>query len=230
MSIFSKDDFEDIAKELHSNLNKTTEMNKQMEVLRKNAVNLVIQTLDIYLEAAKEYVGQAPRFGIASKTYSTDNQRFFARKTPSLYDIGYGYFMAVDGELWKKNQYYNCAPPHTVFSLQSRETLKQDVSKIVNTPTIYSNHCYTAPSFSQKPSTWGEIRRFTSKLAEALLLITFECSYSLEMGIRVDNYYGDYDACSAHIGTQRDNSVIQSLIRDVFPTRIGESQTITNNK
>lgn len=227
MNILSKDDFEDIEKELDSNKNRTTEMNKQMGALQKNAGNLVVQTLDIYLEAAREYVGQASRFGIEGKIYSTDNQRFFAKKTPLLFDIGYGYFMSSDGELWKRTQYYNCAPPHTIFSLQSREILKQDVSKIVNTPTIYNNHSHTAPSFSKAPSTWGEIRRFASKLAEALLLITFVCTYSFEMGVCINNYYDDYDACSAHIGTQRDNSVIQSLIRDVFLTRIRESQTIT---
>lgn len=122
----------------------------------------------------------------------------------------------------EKTRYYS----YTVFSLQKREILKQDMSKIVYSPTIYRSHSYMASSFSMAPSTWEEIRRFASKLEEALLLITFVCSYSFEMDICVNNYHDDYDVCFAHIGTQRDNSAIQSLIRDAFLTRIREGQTI----
>lgn len=225
MGIFSKDDFEDIAKEFDVNKNRSAEMKKQMESLRENAANLVVQTLDIYLEAAREYVGQASRFGIAGKKYSTDSRGFFAKKTPFLFDIGYGYFMSSDGELWKETRY--CS--YTVFSLQRRDILKQEVSQIINTPKIYNLHIYgyTAPSFSTEPSTWGEIRRLVHKLADLLLLTTFVCTYSIETSICINGDYGDYDVCSAHIGTQRDRSVIHSLIKDVFLTRIRERQTIT---
>lgn len=102
MSIFSKDDFENIIEELNSNKNRTTEMNKQTEALQKNAANLVVQTLDVYLEAAKEYIGQASTFGIRGEVYPKDSRSFFAKKTPLLFDIGYGYFMSSNGELWKK--------------------------------------------------------------------------------------------------------------------------------
>ena len=93
MSFFN-DELQSLENELKTNAKNELDQKDGMEELRKHSIARILRTFDLYIEAAKEYVASAHRFGITAKSHEYIVGRTFFTDRPKyaysepVFDIG----------------------------------------------------------------------------------------------------------------------------------------------